>query len=53
MRKKTNFSIGAAFNYRPSNPDLQIKRLEQKIANGANFVMTQPVFDNQKNPLEL
>lgn len=45
MRKKTNFSIGAAFSYRPSNPGLQIKRLEQKIANGANFVMTQPIFD--------
>lgn len=45
MRKKTNFSIGAAFSYRPSNPGLQIKRLEQKAANGANFVMTQPIFD--------
>lgn len=45
MRKKTNFSIGAAFSYRPSNPGLQIKRLEQKVANGANFVMTQPIFD--------
>lgn len=45
MRKKTNFSIGAAFSYRPSNPGLQIKRLEQKVANGANFVMTQPFFD--------
>ncbi len=45
MRKKTNFSIGAAFSYRPSNPGLQIKRLEQKVVNGANFVMTQPIFD--------
>ncbi len=45
VKKETNLSIGVAFSYRPSNPSLQIRRLEQKAANGAHFVMTQPLFD--------
>ena len=45
MGRKTNFSIGVAFSYRPKNPDLQIRRLERKAAQGAHFVMTQPLFD--------
>ena len=45
MKKRTNFSIGAAFSYRPANPDLQISRLERKADLGAHFVMTQPIFD--------
>ncbi len=44
MRQKTNFSIGVAFCFRPSNPELQIRRLEKKAATGAHFVMTQPLF---------
>ncbi len=45
MRGSTDFSIGVAFSYRPSNPDMQLRRLEKKAALGAHFVMTQPVFD--------
>jgi homocysteine S-methyltransferase len=45
MKKRTNFSIGVAFSYRPANPDLQISRLERKADLGAHFVMTQPIFD--------
>jgi homocysteine S-methyltransferase len=45
MKKRTNFSIGVAFSYRPVNPDLQIRRLERKADLGAHFVMTQPLFD--------
>ncbi len=45
MREQTNFSIGVAFCYRPSNPALQVRRLEKKAAAGAHFVMTQPIFD--------
>jgi len=44
----TNFSIGAAFSFRPSNPDLQISRLEKKAALGARFAMTQPLFDREE-----
>jgi homocysteine S-methyltransferase len=45
MKEKTDFSIGAAFSFRPSNPGLQIRRLEKKASLGADFVMTQPLFD--------
>lgn len=45
MKERTNFSIGAAFSYRPANPDLQISRLARKADLGAHFVMTQPIFD--------
>lgn len=45
MKEKTDFSIGAAFSFRPSNPELQIRRLEKKASLGADFVMTQPLFD--------
>jgi methionine synthase / methylenetetrahydrofolate reductase(NADPH) len=40
-----NFNIGCAFN--PAMPDIEteIERLRKKIASGAQFIMTQPVFD--------
>lgn len=44
MRGRTDFSIGAAFCYRPKNPDMQISRLEKKAELGARFAMTQPLF---------
>ncbi|MFH1214953.1 MAG: bifunctional homocysteine S-methyltransferase/methylenetetrahydrofolate reductase [Pseudomonadota bacterium] len=50
IKKPTRFSIGAAFSFRPSNPTMQITRLERKAAQGAHFVMTQPLFD--KNAVE-
>ncbi|MCD6387789.1 MAG: bifunctional homocysteine S-methyltransferase/methylenetetrahydrofolate reductase [Desulfobulbaceae bacterium] len=45
MKEKTDFSIGGAFSFRPSRPDVQIRRLERKAALGASFIMTQPLFD--------
>ncbi len=44
VKQPTNFSIGAAFSFRPSNPDLQISRLEKKAGLGARYAMTQPLF---------
>ena len=44
IKKKTNFSIGAAFSFRPENPQAQINRLDKKAALGARFAMTQPLF---------
>ena len=41
----TNFIIGCAFNPNALNFDSQMKKLETKLAAGAQFVMTQPVFD--------
>jgi homocysteine S-methyltransferase len=44
LRGQTDFSIGAAFSFRPENPDFQIRRLEKKVEVGARFAMTQPLF---------
>ncbi|WPD21556.1 MAG: bifunctional homocysteine S-methyltransferase/methylenetetrahydrofolate reductase [Candidatus Electrothrix scaldis] len=44
LRQQANFSIGAAFSFRPASPDLQIRRLEKKVAFGARYAMTQPLF---------
>jgi len=47
IKKETNFSIGAAFSFRPAKPGLQISRLEKKNALGARFAMTQPLFSKE------
>ncbi|WP_052464351.1 bifunctional homocysteine S-methyltransferase/methylenetetrahydrofolate reductase [Geoalkalibacter subterraneus] len=41
----TEFLLGAAFNPNVRNMEGQILRLEKKIAAGACFVQTQPVYD--------
>ncbi len=45
MKQRTNISIGAAYSYLPSRPEMQLRRLERKVSMGAHFVMTQPIFD--------
>lgn len=45
MKQKANFVIGAAFNPYVRNTDVAVKRLEQKLAAGADYIMTQPVYD--------
>ena len=45
LKDRTRFVIGCAFNPNARNLDSQIRKLEDKIAAGAQFVMTQPVFD--------
>ena len=41
----TSFIIGCAFNPNSVNFESQVKKLESKLAAGAQYVMTQPVFD--------
>jgi homocysteine S-methyltransferase len=41
----TSFIIGCAFNPNALNFESQVKKLESKLAAGAQYVMTQPVFD--------
>ncbi|HEX9078403.1 MAG TPA: bifunctional homocysteine S-methyltransferase/methylenetetrahydrofolate reductase [Desulfuromonadaceae bacterium] len=41
----TGFTIGAAFNPNTGNMALQAERLAKKVANGAVFAQTQPVYD--------
>jgi methionine synthase / methylenetetrahydrofolate reductase(NADPH) len=41
----TSFFVGCALNLHPSNPADEIKRLQRKIKAGADFILTQPVFN--------
>jgi homocysteine S-methyltransferase len=41
----TGFTIGAAFNPNTKNTALQAERLRKKIANGALFAQSQPIYD--------
>lgn len=45
IKVPTRFVIGCTFNPNAKNLDAQISRLERKIAAGAQYAMTQPVFD--------
>ncbi|TFE68379.1 bifunctional homocysteine S-methyltransferase/methylenetetrahydrofolate reductase [Methylacidiphilum sp. Yel] len=47
LKGKTDFIIGCAFNPNTSQFEAQVKKLEAKLAAGAQFVMTQPIFDIQ------
>jgi 5,10-methylenetetrahydrofolate reductase len=41
----TNFTIGVAVNPVSENIEEELRRFEAKIAAGAHFAMTQPIFD--------
>lgn len=41
----TQFVVGCTFNPNSKNLEAQVSRLERKVAAGAQYVMTQPVFD--------
>ncbi len=43
----TSFVVGCALNLTPSNPQREMRLLAKKIRNGADFAITQPVFDPQ------
>ncbi|HXV21150.1 MAG TPA: bifunctional homocysteine S-methyltransferase/methylenetetrahydrofolate reductase [Desulfuromonadales bacterium] len=47
LQGHTDFLLGAAFN--PNLPSMQgqLRRLEKKVAAGARFVQTQPVYDRR------
>jgi homocysteine S-methyltransferase len=45
LKQRTQFVIGCSFNPNARDINVQVKRLERKIAAGAQYVMTQPVFD--------
>lgn len=45
LSSTTHFVIGCTFNPNSKNLDAQLSRLERKVAAGAQYVMTQPVFD--------
>jgi methionine synthase / methylenetetrahydrofolate reductase(NADPH) len=44
----TEFTIGCAFNPNTPKMETQVARLEKKVANGAKFVQTQPLYDTER-----
>jgi homocysteine S-methyltransferase len=45
IAQPTHFVIGCAVNLNPADPAREIKVLRQKIENGADFALTQPIYD--------
>lgn len=45
LADKSHFVVGAAFNPHVRHLDKAVKRLERKVAAGADFIMTQPIYD--------
>lgn len=45
LRQRGRFVVGAAFNPHVSRMEAAIRRLEKKVEAGADFIMTQPVYD--------
>ncbi|OGU06434.1 MAG: bifunctional homocysteine S-methyltransferase/methylenetetrahydrofolate reductase [Geobacteraceae bacterium GWC2_58_44] len=44
----TGFTIGAAFNPNTQKMESQVARLARKVANGASFAQTQPIYDLER-----
>ena len=42
----TNFVVGCAVSLTPNDVEREIKLLRKKISNGADFALTQPIFDS-------
>ncbi|MGM9987148.1 MAG: bifunctional homocysteine S-methyltransferase/methylenetetrahydrofolate reductase [Bacillaceae bacterium] len=47
LETPTRFSIGAAFNPNVKYIDAAVKRLEKKIDAGADYFLTQPIYDEE------
>jgi homocysteine S-methyltransferase len=45
LAQPTNFVVGCAVNLTPDDPDREMKVLRRKIESGADFALTQPVYD--------
>ncbi|MGC5325017.1 bifunctional homocysteine S-methyltransferase/methylenetetrahydrofolate reductase [Brevibacillus sp. SYSU BS000544] len=45
LKQKAQFIVGAAFNPHVRNIDAAVQRLERKVEAGADYIMTQPVYD--------
>jgi len=44
----TSFFVGAALNLCPPEPEQEIKNLYRKIKSGADFFLTQPIYEPEK-----
>ena len=45
LKQRARFVVGAAFNPNVKHLDKAVQRLEKKIQSGADYIMTQPVYD--------
>ncbi len=45
LKYRARFTVAAAFNPNVRNLDKAMERLERKVACGADFIMTQPIYD--------
>jgi homocysteine S-methyltransferase len=48
LHGRTHFTVGTAFNPNGRNLAGQVARLRRKVASGAHFAMTQPIYDPQR-----
>jgi methionine synthase / methylenetetrahydrofolate reductase(NADPH) len=48
LGQKTIFSVSAAFNPNVRQVEKAVKRLEKKVACGADYIITQPIYSEQK-----
>ena len=48
LDQATNFVAGCALSLTPTNPARELRLLGKKISNGADFALTQPVFEVDK-----
>jgi homocysteine S-methyltransferase len=45
LKQKARFVVGAAFNPNVKHLDKAVDRLKRKVESGADYIMTQPVYD--------
>lgn len=48
LREKTTFNVAAAFNPNVANVEKAVLRMERKIASGADYILTQPIYSSEK-----
>jgi len=41
----TSFFVGAALNLKPTDPDREVRNTRRKVQAGADFFLTQPIYD--------
>ncbi len=45
LREKMSFSVAAAFNPNVANMERAVQRLDKKLAHGADYILTQPIYE--------
>ncbi|RMF03159.1 MAG: bifunctional homocysteine S-methyltransferase/methylenetetrahydrofolate reductase [Chloroflexi bacterium] len=48
LSQPTNFLVGCALNLTPADPQRELKVLRKKIESGADFALTQPIYNPQE-----